>query len=338
MKKFMALLLTLVMVMSIGTCAFAADAEYEFKFATSATQTGAKKTQLDLFLKEIEELSEGRIKVVTYIDGDLYQNAEDMLAGVSTGVIDGCLEGDMSLGWVAPEWISYTSVPFAFDNRDQMIAFFTSDIAVEMNEKLISDYGYRFLDSAVGARGGRMLTANKKITSPEGMQGLKFRVPNVIGTVTSWQAMGATVIGVPWSELFTSLQNGLVDAQENPYAELESGGFYQVQDYIMETSHQYGPQFYFVSEAFYQSLPEDLQAVLQQANKDAWELFNTLVDEDDDRIREVVKAAGCTIVPTEEIDIAAFRAIIEEKVLPQFAADPENFAEGGWEYIRSLEY
>lgn len=336
MKKLLAMTLAIVMVLSLCASAFAA--EYEFKFATSSTQTGAKKTALDIFLSEIEELSEGRIKVEAYIDGDLYQNAEDMLAGLTTGVIDGAMEGDMSLGWVAPEWISYTSVPFAFDNSEHMLAFFKSDVALAMNEKLISDYGYRYLDSAVGARGARMLTANKKITTPEEMEGLKFRVPNVIGTVTSWQAMGANVIGVPWSELFTSLQNGLVDAEENPYAELESGGFYQVQKYIMETAHQYGPQFYFVSEAFYQSLPEDLQAVLQQANKDSWETFNTLVKEDDDRIRKVVTDAGDIIVPTEEIDIAAFRAVLEEKVIPQFDADPDNFAPGGWEYIKNLEY
>ena len=145
-------------------------------------------------------------------------------------------------------------------------------------------------------------------------------------------------MGVPWSELFTSLQNGLVDAEENPYAELESGGFYQVQKYIMETAHQYGPQLIFISEAFWQSLPEDLQQVLEKANDDACKLFIDGVAADDDRIREVVKEAGCTVVPAEEIDIAAFRAVIEEKVVPKFEADPENYAEGGWEYIRGLEY
>lgn len=333
MKKILALTLALLMLMSAG--AFAAD--YQLRFATSSTQTGVKFEAIDLMLNYIEEKSDGRIEVIRYIDGDLYQNAEDMLSGLSTGVIDGCFEGDMSLSWVSPEWISYTSIPFAFDNMQHMLAFFNSDVAKSMNDELISDYGYRFLD-AVWARGGRMLTGNEAITHPDQMQGIKFRVPNVIGTVTSWEAMGASVMGVPWSELFTSLQNGLVDAQENPYAELESGGFYQVQKYIMETAHQYGPQLIFISEAWYQSLPDDLKQVMQDANTAAAEYFNAGVLADDDRIREVVKAAGCVIVPEEEIDIAAFRAVIEEKVIPQFAEDPENFAEGGWEYIRSLEY
>ncbi|MDO5324092.1 MAG: TRAP transporter substrate-binding protein [Clostridia bacterium] len=333
MKKILALALVLLMVMSAS--AFAA--EYQLRFATSSTQTGIKYEAIDLMLNYIEEKSDGRIEVTRYIDGDLYQNAEDMLAGLSTGVIDACFEGDMSLSWVAPEWISYTSIPFAFDNMDHMLAFFNSDVAKGMNDELISDYGYRFLD-AVWARGGRMLTANEPITNPSQMEGLKFRVPNVIGTVTSWEAMGATVIGVPWSELFTSLQNGLVDAQENPYAEIESGGFYQVQKYIMETAHQYGPQLIFVSEAWYQSLPDDLKQVMQDANTTASEFFNAGVQADEDRIREVVKAAGTTIIPKEEIDIDAFRAVIEEKVIPQFENNPEAFAEGGWEYIRNLEY
>lgn len=334
MKKLVALVVSLLLL--LGSTAF--SAEYTLRFACSATQTGIKFKAINLLLNEIEEKSEGRIEVVRYTDGDLYQNAEDMLSGLSTGVIDGCFEGDMSLSWVAPEWISYTSVPFAFDNRDHMLAFFYSDLVQkDMKDELINNYGYRFL-SSVWPRGARMLTANEKITSPDQLKGVKFRVPNVIGTVTSWQAMGASVMGVPWSELFTSLQSGLVGAQENPYAELETGGFYQVQKYIMETAHQFGPQLIFISESFWQSLPEDMQQVLEDANDAACKLFIAGVDEDDLRIKEVVKNAGCTIVPIEEIDIDAFRAVIEEKVIPQFEQDPENFAPGGWDYIRNLQY
>ena len=192
----------------------------------------------------------------------------------------------------------------------------------------------RYLDNAVGARGARMLTANKKITTPADMRGLKFRVPNVIGTVASWEAMGAKVIGVPLSELFTGLQNGLVDAEENPYAQIESSGFYQVQDYIMETKHQYNALYTFINEAFWQSLPAELQQVLLDANAAAWGYYNASTDADDDRIREVCRNAGVTIVPEEEIDIDAFKALIQEKVLDSDVS--KDWAEGGWEYIQSL--
>ena len=307
---------------------------YVFKVAQVANATNIQKEAMNIFLDYIDENSNGQIRIERYLNGELAQSVEDTLALLSSGAIQCACDADMSLSWVAPEWISYTSVPFCFRDKDHMMAFFSSDIADEMNEKLAEQHGYRYLDNAVGARGARMLTANKKITTPADMRGLKFRVPNVIGTVASWEAMGAKVIGVPLSELFTGLQNGLVDAEENPYAQIESSGFYQVQDYIMETKHQYNALYTFINEAFWQSLPAELQQVLLDANAAAWGYYNASTDADDDRIREVCRNAGVTIVPEEEIDIDAFKALIQEKVLDSDVS--KDWAEGGWEYIQSL--
>lgn len=312
----------------------AGEKVFTMKYLASNTQMGIKAESLDLFLDEIEKNSNGRIVVERYINGELVQNAEDLLSMLTSGAAEAGFEADMSLSWVAPEWISYTSVPFAFDSREHMIKFFTSEIGDEINRRLAEEHGFQFLDSSVGGRGGRMLTAKKPIRNPADLKGVKFRVPNVIGTVASWEAMGAKVIGVPWSELFTSLQNGLVDAQENPYAEIESGGFYQVQKYIMETAHQFGPQFHFVNSNWFNSLPEDLQKVLLDANKKSFDYYNENTDADDERIKEKVIAAGCVIVPRDEIDIDAFRKIIEEEVLDQFQ---DSWAPDGWEYIQSLK-
>lgn len=308
----------------------------EFKFHTP-NPSKTSRLAIDLFISEIEKNSNGQIVVDAYTNGELYSNDEDQLVACQTGAVQGVMTGDMVLSWAAPEWISYTSVPFAFSSNDQFFKFFLGEKGAEINVKLEDNYNMHFLDSAIGARGGRMLTANKPVTTPADMAGLKFRVPNVIGTVASWEAMGAKVTGVAWSELFTSLQSGLVDAQENPYAQIEGGGFYQVQNYIMETSHQIGPQIFVVNIDFWNQLTPELQKVFNNANKVACDIFNEKTADDDERIKQKILADGSTkIIPVEEIDIAAFVKLIGENVITNEEIT-KDWAPGGWEYIQSLK-
>ncbi|MBE7724062.1 MAG: TRAP transporter substrate-binding protein [Enterocloster citroniae] len=275
-----------------------------------------------------------RLTVEQYINGELYTNAEELQAALSEGIVDITLEGDMAMSWASPEWIGWTSIPFAFSSKEQAVKFFTGDAGKEINQKLISDFNMRFLDSTVGARGGRMITANKKVTKPDDLKGLKMRTPNVIGTVASWEALGATVITVPWGDLFNALQTGVVDAEENPYLEIKSGGFYQVQKYIMETNHQIGPQVIWFNEASYQKFTPEEQAIIQEANKAAFDHYTSASEENDRNIKKELTDAGNIIIPAEEIDMEAFRQIILDKVVKSDTV--KDYKEGGWDYIQSL--
>ena len=113
---------------------------YVFKVAQVANATTIQKEAMNIFLDYIDENSNGQIRIERYLNGELAQSVEDTLALLSSGAIQCACDADMSLSWVAPEWISYTSVPFCFREKDHMMAFFSSDIADEMNEKL-ADFG-----------------------------------------------------------------------------------------------------------------------------------------------------------------------------------------------------
>lgn len=275
-----------------------------------------------------------RLTIEQYVNGELYTNAEELQAAVSEGIVDITLEGDMAMSWASPEWIGWTSIPFAFGSKEQAVKFFTGEAGKEINQKLQSDFNMRFLDSTIGARGGRMITANKKITTPDDLKGMKMRTPNVIGTVASWEALGATVITVPWGDLFNALQTGVVDGEENPYVEIKSGGFYQVQKYIMETSHQIGPMVIWFNETSYQKFTPEEQAIIQEANKAAFDYYTSASEETDKSIKKELTDAGNIIVPAEEIDLDAFRQIILEKVVQSDTV--KDYKEGGWDYIQSL--
>ncbi len=316
--------------------ALAGSEPVELKFHMIANATNIARDAVGKMLDEIEKNADGQIVVNRYLLGEIAQNDEDQITAVMEGALQGMCTGDMVLSWAAPEWISYTSIPFAFENNEHFFRFFLGEKGKELNKKLEEEYGMRFIESAIGARGGRMLTANKAIRKPEDMRGLKFRVPNVIGTVASWEAMGATVIGVPLSELFTALQTGLVNAQENPYANLEIGAFNQVQSHIMETSHQIGPQIIVFSSDFWNDLTPELQEVINNAVKVGMDQFNRDTEVADARIREKFIANGNVIIPRSEIDIDAFKKIINDQVIPKLEASGK-LAPGGWDYIQSLK-
>lgn len=162
-----------------------------------------------------------------------------------------------------------------------------------------------------------------------------MRTPNVIGTVASWESLGATVISVSWGDLFNALQTGVVEAQENPYLELESGAFYQVQKYIMETAHQYGPQVFWINESKWQAFTPQEQEIVLEANKIALDYFNEQGDVNDERIKQTILDNGNIIIPAEDIDLEAFKSIIIEQVVNSDVT--ADYAEGGWDYIQSLD-
>lgn len=334
-KICLGMVLALTLLLGVASSAHAAN-PVEFKFHITGGTAVLTRTAVEKMLDHIEANSKGGIKVERFLMGEIAQNDEDQITALMEGSIQGICTGDMVLSWTAPEWISYTSIPFAFESNQHFFNFFLGEQGKKLNEALQENFSMRFIDSNIGARGGRMLTANKAVYKPSDMAGLKFRVPNVIGTVASWEAIGATVIGVPWSELFTALQTGLVQAEENPYAELESGAFYQVQSHIMETAHQIGPQLIVVSEDFWQALTPELQKVVNDGVKVGFDYYNAETAANDARIRQKCLDSGNVIIPRSEIDIEAFKKIIEEKVIPKLEAEGK-VAAGGWKYIQSLK-
>lgn len=315
-----------------GMQCMAAEDEVVLKFAMTSSND-MTKLATDTFTAYVEE-NIPRVKFEMYVNGELYTNAEDLQAAVSEGIVDLSLEGDMAMSWAAPEWLSWTSIPFAFQSPEHAVKFFTGEVSDEINDTLINDYNMRFFNNAIGARGGRMITANKEVHHPDDLKGLKMRTPNVIGTVASWEAMGATVINVSWGDLFNALQTGVVDAEENPFLELDTGGFYQVQKYIMETAHQFGPQVIWMNEASFQQFTPEEQEVILEANRLAFEAFNDQRAANDEVLKQKFIDNGNVIIPAEDIDLEAFRQVVMDNIVNSDVS--KDFAEGGWEYIQSL--
>lgn len=308
-----------------------------FRFHAFTEPDTVTRRAVEIFLDEIKKNSKGKIIVDAYIGGELFETELGQVIATKIGAIQGIQGGDLPFSYAAPEWTSYTSLPFSITNREQFFKFYLGEAGEEINQKLEENYNMHFLDSAIGARGGRMITANKPIQSPEDLIGIRLRVPPVIGTTTPWEIMGANVVVVPYDELYIALKSGLVDAQENPYENISEKKLYEVQDYIMETNHQIGPAVFIVNKDFWDQLTPELKKVFNDANKVALEYYNKEVPKQEEKIKQMILEEGSTeIIPSEDIDIAGLKKIIKEKVLTNNELT-KDWAPGGWEYIQSLK-
>ncbi|MCI8454938.1 MAG: TRAP transporter substrate-binding protein [Lachnospiraceae bacterium] len=287
------------------------------------------------FCDSLEELSGGSIAVERYLTGQVGTNDEDLCIALSEGNFDVYLTSDMLATWVLPEWLGYANVAFCFRDADHVKKYWTMlDQEYALNGRMIEQYNVRALiTDSVAVRTPRYITANKEIKSPQDMKGLKFRTPSVEGVVASWQACGASIVPIPFGELYSALQTGTADAQENPTDMIMQGGFYGVQKYMMLTSHQYGAYLFHANETWYQSLSDTEKDWVSQAATKGYELFNEKGAEQDAQYIKELAEKGMTVIPAEEIDIDAFKEAIIGPVLEKFK---DSWAKDGWEAIQAL--
>ncbi|MEO1105087.1 MAG: TRAP transporter substrate-binding protein, partial [Pseudomonadota bacterium] len=162
------------------------------------------------------------------------------------------------------------------------------------------------------ARGARNLTSNRPIASPDDLAGLKMRVPNVPLFVDVWSALGAQPTPMAFSEVFTSLQNGTIDAQENPLALIKSANFNEVQDNVNLTEHVRSWIYLAISEATWNKLSDEDKAAVMEAAAAAQAYERELFLADEQALRAELEGKGMEFV---EVDSAAFAAKAKDAVL-----------------------
>ncbi len=138
--------------------------------------------------------------------------------------------------------------------------------SAEVREALFSPLpakGMRIL--AFWENGFRHITNNgRPIVKPEDLKGLKLRVPGGVWRVKMFKAYGANPAPMPLAEVYSALQSGVMDAQENPFPQIWSAKLHEVQKYLSLTGHVYTPAYLMVSEAFWQKLPADVRAAIEK--------------------------------------------------------------------------
>ena len=162
------------------------------------------------------------------------------------------------------------------------------------------------------SRGPRELTSNRPIKTPDDLDGLRIRVPNVPLFVDTWKALGARPTPMAFSEVFTALQQNTIEAQENPLSLIESASFNEVQKYVDMTDHVRSWIYVVIGKQKLESMPADLQQVVREAASQMQSYEETLFAADQKRLEQALKDKGMTFV---EVDQAAFAKQAKPAVL-----------------------
>ena len=148
------------------------------------------------------------------------------------------------------------------------------------------------------ATGWRHVTANKEIHKPEDMKGLKIRVMENQMHIDHFNALGASAVPMAFSELYTALQNGTMDAQENPFANIDGNRLYEVQKYIIKTGHIYDTSPLLASKTWWDSLSESDQKLIRECVNEMVTYERELSASNEAELEEKIGNNGTNVVIT----------------------------------------
>jgi TRAP-type transport system periplasmic protein len=284
-------------------------------FAQTEIKLGHVGEPGSLFAKSSEEFAKrandklgGKAKVVVFGSSQLGGDKE-LLQKLKLGTVDLALPSTVMSS--ESDLFGIFEMPYLVKDRKHMQAIekavFWPKLAPEAEKK-----GLKVL--AVWENGYRHITNNKKpIKVPGDLQGIKLRTPEGKWRVKMFQTYGANPSPMKFSEVFTALQTGVMDGQENPFSQIYSAKFQEVQKFLSLTGHVYTPAYLTAGSKKWATLPADVRKVLEATAKEMQAYVYTVAAKDEDELIGKIKSAG---VQVNEADkpafVAASKAVYEE--------------------------
>ena len=307
--------------------ALSASAQTVLTMNTSLARDSSYGVAVDTFAREVETRTGGRYRI---------QNSYSAALGDERGSIEGLQLGTLDLTMTStgpvpnfvPE-IAIFDIPFLFRDYAQARAVLDGPIGREMLKKF-EPKGIEAL--AWGENGFRNMTNNKHpIRTPADLKGLKMRTMENPIHIEAYRALGILPTPMAFTEVFTALQQGTVDGQENPLSVILSAKLYQVQKYLTLTGHVYSPALILMSKAKWDELsPADKQVFLVAA-REAVKANRARIDQDEKNAVAELRAHGMQVI--EHIDKAAFQAALA----PTFADLGRKFGQANIDRIRDYK-
>ena len=318
--------LALGLGLALGMAATAL-AQTTLRISISTAQNSHQGVAIDTFAKEVEKRTGGRYKIQTFYNGALGGERESIEA-----VQLGTQELAFSSTGPVPNFVPETKildVPFLFRDKAHARAVLDGPIGQELLTKFDAK-GFKAL--AWAENGFRHMTNSKRdVRTPEDLKGLKMRTMENPVHIAAYKGFGIITTPMAFPEVFTALQQGTVDGQENPLPVIISAKFDQVQKHLSLTGHVYSPCLFVMNKAAFEKLSNaDKQAFIDAAKEGA-KVNRAKVDEDDAKGVSDLRAKGMTVI--DDLDKSKFVAALT-KVNAQFEKD---FGKANLDKIRNFQ-
>ncbi len=288
-----------------------AQAPLVIKFSHVVTAE-APKGKGSLKFKELaEKYTEGKVKVEVYHNSTLYKDKEEIEA-LQLGAVQMLAPSTAKFTPMGAKDFEAMDLPYLFATDEQ----FAKVVSGEVGRKLLRSLEPSGITGlAYWDHGFNLLTSNKPLLKPDDMQGMKIRISGSKVADHYFRKIGAIPQILAFSEVYQSLQTGVVDAGENTAANILTQKFHEVQKHITVTGHSHQNYAIIVNSKFWTGIPPDLRAGLDRAMAEATEYMNGVARADNASALEAIKQTGKTTVTVLD---AAQRKVWREAMQPTY--------------------
>jgi TRAP-type transport system periplasmic protein len=285
-------------------------------FPDSPFDRGAQK-----FKELLEKRLPGRVEVRIFGSAQLGEDKE-MLEGLRLGTLEMHVPSSV-LHSVEPMFGVF-DLPFLIHDRQQVERIAEGPVGEELRKKLL-DHDLVLL--GFWENGFRMITNNvRPVVRPEDLKGIRIRTPKDPERVKLFAAFGASPTSMSYGEVFSALKQGVIDGQENPFAQIVPARFYEVQKYLSISKHVYSPAYPVMSRRYFESLDEEMRTAILDVAREVGRYHRQLGIEEDARYRSFLEEK----MEVTEIDQEAFEAAAR----PLYEDYEEKF---GSEIVETIE-
>ncbi|MCO6177135.1 sialic acid TRAP transporter substrate-binding protein SiaP [Ciceribacter sp. RN22] len=312
---------------AILASAITAQAETVLKWAHVYETSEPFHTESAWAAEEIAKRTDGRYKIDVFPASQLGKEA-DINQGLKLGTVDIIISGSSFAAREYPP-IGVTYYPYTFRDPAHLIAYTKSDVFKKLAAGYEQASGGNHI-AAVTYYGTRHTTSNRPIAKCADMAGLKIRVPDVPAYLAMPRACGANTTPIAFAEVYLALQNGTVEAQENPLTTIEAKKFYEVQKNISLTGHIVDHLNTVVSGMLWAKLSDEDKKIFTEVMQEAAERSTKIIEEREKALVDKFKERGITVT---EVDRSDFEKAVMEKVsFEEFGYDKAD-----WEAIRAVK-
>ncbi len=298
----------LVLALPVLACSDGADGLIEIKLGHVGAPGSLFALSAEEFARRANETLAGRAEVVVFGSSQLGGD-ELMLQKLKLGTLELALPSTIMSSFVAE--FGLFEMPYLVQDREHMRRIEEQIVWPDL-VPLAAVAGYEVI--AVWENGFRHVTNNvRPVVVPEDLSGIKLRTPRGLWRVRMFQAFGANPTPMPLSEVFVALQTGAMDGQENPFAQIYSSKFHEVQEYLSLTGHVYTPAYLTAGASSWSRLPEDVRTTLAEVARQTQQFVYETAAGMDAELLEELAASG---VQVNEVDrqrfLEASRSIYDE--------------------------
>jgi tripartite ATP-independent transporter DctP family solute receptor len=323
MKKFA---VSFAALAALAVSAGFAQAQTKLKWAHVYETSEPFHTESVWAAEEIRKRTNGKYQIDVFPASQLGKET-DINQGLTLGTVDMIISGSSFAARSFPP-IGVTYYPFTFRSPEHLLAYTRSDVFKEMAAGYAEKTGHQIV--AVTYYGTRHTSSNRPIKSCADMKGLKMRVPDVPAYLAMPRSCGANTAPIAFAEVYLALQNGTVEAQENPLTTIEAKKFYEVQKHIVLTGHIVDHLNTVIAKGLWDKLSADERKIFGDVAQEAAARATKQIQASEQKLVQFFKDKGLTVT---EIDKAEFLSAVQKGVtFEQF-----GYRKADWDKIQAVK-